>query len=116
MIALELAGRGIERDRGCRIKIVAGTTVAHPRPAVSGSDEKKIRLGIVIRRHPDGASAVLPLIAFRPGLAAGFSRSRNREGSPQFLATLGIECGDEAADTALAAGRADNDFAVGDQR
>src|SRR5207244_2855003 len=75
-----------------------------------------IRLRIVVGSDPNGAAAILPLIALRPGFAARLSWCRNGECSPQFLAGVGVEGGYKAANAALAAGCTDEHFSIGGQR
>ena len=50
--------------------------------------------------------------ALRPGVAARFARRRRRVEAPFFLAGLGVQRGQAAADPVLAAGAADVDLAV----
>ncbi len=115
-VTFDLAGGDVERDGGSGVEIVAGTLVAHPRAAVADAPVRQIGLGIVVPGDPHRAAAGLPLIALRPGLAAGFAGRGNGVGSPQLLAGVGIEGRDEAANSKLAARRADHHFAAGNQR
>ena len=116
MVALDLAGSGIDRDSRSRVKIIARTLVTHPRATIAGAPKGQIGLRIVITGNPDGATAGLPLIALRPGFAARFSRRRHSVDSPHFLPGVRVVGGDEAAGSKFAAGCADQDLAVGDKR
>src|SRR6185295_5623576 len=75
-VTSDAAGRDVEGHRGRRVQIVARALVAHPRAAVAGAPEREVRFGIVRASHPDRPTAGLPLIAFRPCLAARLARSR----------------------------------------
>ena len=70
----DLSGLAIERHDGRGVEIVAGALVAHPGAAVAGAPIGEIGLRIVGRGHPDRSASGLPLIASRPGLAAGLTR------------------------------------------
>src|SRR5229473_173890 len=96
-MSFDSATRHIDSKRGRGIEIVASTLVAHPRSAVSRAPERQIGVGIVVGRDPYRAAAGLPLIALRPGFAAGFAGGRNGVGPPEFLAGLEVERGDEPA-------------------
>ena len=111
------AGRGVEGDRGGRVEIVAGPLIAEPRSGVAGAPEGEIGFGVVIAGYPHGCAAALVVIAAaRPGLAAGFSRGRDREGPPQLLAGFRIISGEESPDPQLAARWGDQHLAVDDER
>src|SRR5260221_13846512 len=99
VIALNLAGLDIERDRRGGIKIVARPLVTHPGAAVAGAPERQLGLRGGGAGDPHRAAAGLPLVALRPGLAAGLAGGRHRVGLPQRLPSLAIERRDEAADT-----------------
>ncbi len=116
MMSLDRARRDVDGDRRAGIEVVAGPKVAHPRPAVAGSPEREIRLRIVVRGHPDRAAAGFPLIALRPGLAAGFAWRGHRVGAPEFLAGVGVEGRHKPAHSQFSSGRAHEDLAVGHER
>src|SRR5262249_37060093 len=99
-----------------REEVVARPLIAHPRSAVAGTPEGEVRVGIVGAGHPDRSAAGLPLVALGPRLAAGLAGRRYRVGPPPLLAGLDVEGRDEAAAAELAARRADDHFAVGDER
>src|SRR5262249_42442005 len=117
VIAFDLSGRDI--DCNCRgsVKIVPWALVAHPRTAVARADEDKVRLWIVVRRYPNGAATILPLVpALGPRFAAGFSRRGNRISLPQFFACFRIEGRDETPNAELTAGCADQNLSIRDER
>ena len=96
--------------------IIAGALVAHPGAAIAGAPIGKIGLRIVGRGHPDRSASGLPLIASRPGLAAGLPRLRHHESAPQLLAGLRVIRGHETAHAQFAAGGAEHHLAVGNER
>src|SRR5205807_10027448 len=65
--------------------------------------------------HPRRTAAGLPVVAL-PGVVTGLAFAGNGEGPPQFLAVIGIVGGDVTAHAELAAGAADDDLAVDDER
>src|SRR5262245_59387127 len=87
MMTLDLARRHVDGDRRRCIEVVAGTLIAHPRPAVARAPEGQIGCRIVVAAHPDRPAAGLPLItARRPRLAPRLTRRWNRVDAPRFLA------------------------------
>src|SRR6185437_2341652 len=115
VIGFDLAGGGIEPQYGAGIEIVAGMHFTRPWRRVADAPINGLGVLVVGAGHPGGAAAGLPVVAF-PGVMAGLALAGDGEGSPQLLAVFGIEGRDITADTELAAGAADNDFAVDDQR
>ena len=115
-VALDRAGRDIDREGRRGVQVVARTLIAHPGAAVAGAPEGEVGRGIVVAGHPHRAAAVLPLIALRPRLAAGLARRGHRKRAPHLLAALDVERCEKAANAVLAARRADHDLAVGDER
>ena len=113
---LDLAGVAIERDGRGRVEIVARPLIAEPGRGVAGAPVDRIGVGIVVAGHPGGCAAGLPGVGFLPGLAAGLAGRRNGEGLPCGLAGFGVERCDKAAHAELAAGDADQHFALHDQR
>ena len=109
VIPLDRAGRDVERDHRRDIEVVARTLIADRRPAVARAPVGEVRLGIVVAGHPHGRAAGLPVIAFRPRLAARLAGRGHGVGAPALLARLEIEAGDEAANAELAARRTDHD-------
>ena len=75
----------------------------------------RFELGVVRARDPDRSAAVLPVVA-APRFAAGLAGARNRVEAPNLLAGLHVVRGDEAADTVLAAARADDHQVLDDER
>ena len=105
----------VERDHGGRVEVVARSHVAHPRRAVAGTPEAQVELGIVVGGQPDRDAASLPRVT-RPRVVAALARSRDRVRLPRRLAVVGVEGGDVAADSQLAARGTDHDLALGDER
>src|SRR5262249_52739257 len=99
-------------ERGCRVKIVAGTLIADRRTAVACSPERDIGLWIIVARDPDRRSAGFPLIAFRPGFTSRFTGRRNCVGAPQFLAGIEVKPGDKASNSVFPAGRSPHALAA----
>src|ERR1700687_2420924 len=114
-IPFEFAGLGIQGEYAIGIEIIAG-----PRPAieirswVAGSPVQRIEFGIVGAGHPGGAAAAqigLPGPTGRAELAgAGYGPE-----TPHLLTGLRIEGRDEPANAVVAAGCADENFAVHDE-
>src|SRR3954464_8239173 len=108
MMAPDRAGCDVERDRRGGVQVVARPLIPHPWAAVAGAPEGEVGLGIVVTGHPNRSAAGLPLIASRPGVAAGLAGRRHRVGLPRFLAGFSVVRGDEPADAELAARHADH--------
>ena len=115
VIGLDLAVVRIEREHRRGIEIVAGMHLAGPRRGVTDAPIDRLGVLVVIAGHPGRAATVLPVLAL-PGVVAGLAFAGNGIGPPQLLAVLGIIGGDIAAHAELAAGAADDDLAVDDQR
>src|SRR5207249_2542640 len=76
-----------------------------------------IRLRIVVRGDPNGAAAVLPLIAvFRPGFAAWLSRRWNRIRLPKLFTGIRIKCRNKTANAKLPTRCADQNLSVSHKR
>src|SRR4029077_11702362 len=106
----------IDRDGRGGEEIVAWALVAHPRAAVPHSPERQVRFWVIIPGHPNRAATCFPLVALRPGLAAGLSGSGHRINSPQLLSRVSVASRDEAPDSELTARRTDQHFPRGDLR
>src|SRR5712664_1811901 len=104
VIPLQLAGGNIKRKRRCGVKVITRPLITDGWSSVAGSPERQVGIGIVIARDPHRSAAGFPLVAFRPGFAAGFARRGNRVPSPLLFAGLEIESGHEAANPKFAAG------------
>src|SRR3954466_6550426 len=65
--------------------------------------------------HPGRAAARLPVVS-APGVMPRLALTGNGEGTPQFLAVIRIVGDDVAAHTELAAGAADDHFAIDHER
>src|SRR6266705_3673720 len=115
---LQLAGVEVERNDGTAVKIVAAAIVAIPiRTWVSDAPIGKVEVRIIRTGHPNGSAAMFPGIRVRrPGFMTWFARAGNGVKAPGFLSGLCIVGCDETADAVLAAGRADDDFVLHDQR
>src|SRR6266446_2061754 len=116
VVALNLAGRGIEGHHRRGEEIVTGTLIAHPRPAIARAPEGKIGFWIVGAGDPYGPTAGLPLIAFGPGLGTQLTGLRHGVSLPSRLSGLGIERRDKPANAELTARNADDHLAVGNER
>src|SRR2546426_5904808 len=115
-VALDRAGRYVERDRRCGVEVVAWTIVADRRSSVAGSKERQVGFRIIIASDPHGSASRFPLIAIRPRFAAALSGRRNGISPPQLLAGIEVEGRNEAADSELSSRRTHHDFAAGHQR
>ena len=115
VIALDRAGRGVERQHRRGIEIVARPLVAHPRPAITGAPIGEIGRGIVIALDPHRPAAGLPLVAFWPSVAARLAGLRHGVSLPQRLSAFGVEGGDKSANPEFATRAADHHLAVGDE-
>src|SRR6202011_5265735 len=104
VIALDLAGGHVDRERRRGVEVIALALIAHPRTAVARAPEREIRVRIVVGRDPYGGAAGLPLSPpLRPRLAAGLARGGDGVGSPQLLAGVDVERRDKSANAELAA-------------
>src|SRR5271163_2846911 len=114
-ISFNRAGGDIQRNGRGNIKIVARAFIAHPRPAIPDSPVSEIGSRVVVARHPHRAAARLPLIAFRPSLAARISGRGYGVSTPLFLTAVRIVSRHETADTELSARCSHHNLAAGDQ-
>src|SRR5262249_54591643 len=114
VVALDLPRGGVQGNcRGCE-KVVARPLVTHPRPAIAGAPEGKVRLWIVITGDPHRTAAGLQLIAGGPTPAARLTRRWHGIRLPEGLSSFRIERRDRATDTELTARDANHHLAVGD--
>ncbi len=116
MVALDLAGRGVEGDCRRREQIITRPLIAHPRPAIAGAPESEVGFRIVAAGDPHRAAAGLPLVAVGPGLAARLAGGWDGVGLPDRLSGLGIERRDKPTNAELSARDAHHHLAVGDER
>src|SRR5215469_14129538 len=82
MVALDVPGCGVERDRRRREKIVARSLVSHPWTAITGAPECEVSQWIIVTGDPHRPTTGLPLISVWPSLAAGFTGTRYGIGLP----------------------------------
>src|SRR5229473_577158 len=115
MIALQLAGLDVERQRRVRVQVVAGTIVSNPRRRISSAPVSDVQCGIEDPGDPDGATSALVRIAL-PGVPAWLMRCGHRVGAPESLAALGVEGAQRAPDAKFPTGVADEDLASRSQR
>src|SRR5690606_11862397 len=112
-----LAGIGIGGDEGIRVERVARAARGRrPRCRLSGREIDELELGIVAHRVPRRTAERRPDAVVRPRLVAGLAGPRRGVECPQMLAGLRVEGLEAAARREVAAGHADEDLAVGDQR
>src|SRR6185312_9491582 len=117
VIALDCAGGDVESDGGSGVEIVTGTIVADGRTAVSGSEVRQVRLGIVIPGDPHRGAAGFPLIAAGgPSVAAGFARRGHGERAPDLFAGFGIKRRYKAPDSEFASRGSHQDLPIRNQR
>ena len=81
-VAFDCSRRDIERDGRSGVEIIARPIVADCRTSIARTKVSEILFRVIIPRDPDRCAACLPFVAFRPGLAAGFSRRRHGVSSP----------------------------------
>src|SRR5215469_7909631 len=112
---LDFAGRNVKGEHRGRVEIVTRVGVSGPGRGVADAPIDGLRVLVVVAGHPGGAATLLPIIA-APRFMAGFTLAGNGEGTPQFLAVIGIERRDVAAYAELAAGAADEHLAVDHER
>ena len=113
---LQRAGVGIERDERRVYRLSPGRFAAvEIRIGVAGAPIHHVQLGIVGARQPRRRAAALPGVG-RPRVAARFARRGNRPEPPRTLAGLHVVRIEEAADRELAAGDADDDLVLDDER
>ena len=116
VVPLAPAGVGIQRDDRIGEQVVAVSAhraIGHRR-RIPDRPVERVELGIVGAGQPGAAAAGLPAVAL-PRVVAEFSRSRNRVESPQPLPghVVGVE---ETAERVFAAGVADDDLVLHDER
>src|SRR5262245_20445620 len=90
-MSFDFASGNIDCDSRRSVEIVAGPLVTYPWAAIASAPVSQVGFRVVISGNPDWSSAGLPLIAFRPRLAARLSRRRDGVGSPLFLSGIRIE-------------------------
>src|SRR5665213_3452160 len=112
---LDLAVLGIEPDHGTRVETVTGVESARPRRGVADTPLTGYSVLVVGTGHPGRSAARLPVVAL-PCVMAGLAFARDGEGAPQFLAIVGVERDDIAANAKFATRAADHYFSVHDQR
>ena len=111
----ELAGLGIDRDRGRRVEVIARALVAEPRRRVARAPIGQVQRWIVRPGDPDGSATLLPRVA-RPRLTALLTGRGDRVRLPRGLTAVGVKGLDEAADAELAARDADHHLALRHER
>ena len=114
-MCLDLAGLGIEAEHGGCIEVVTGVGVPGPRRSITDTPINGLGVLVIVAGHPGRSAAGFPVVA-SPGVMAGFAGAGDGEGPPQFLAAVGVIRDDIAPDAEFAAGAADNDLSVDDQR
>src|SRR4029077_13059598 len=115
MVALHLAGIGIERDRRVRVKIVARPFVANPWSRIPGAPVSRVCRGIIDPGEPGRSPTAFIRISF-PCIPTRFVRSRYRVGFPDTLSGRRIERSYGAPNAHLPTGVSDNDFAAHRER
>ncbi len=118
IVPLDLAGRGIERQRAVGVKVVARPIFIIPvRSGIADAPDDGVGCGIVGAGHPGRTAAGRSrVVAVFPGFAAGLALARDRVGAPDLLLGRQISCGDPATDAVLCAGHACYRHVLDDQR
>ena len=115
VMGADLAGVDVQREHRGGVQVVARPHIAHPRRRIARPPVAQVELGIIVRGEPDRHAARLPGLS-GPGVVTGLTRPRNRVRLPHRLPVARVEGGDVPADAELAAGSADHDLALGDER
>ena len=106
----------VEGDDGARVEVVSGSDVAVPiGRGIADRPVQEVEVVIVRSREPGRSPAGLPGVAL-PGLAARFSRRRDRVETPDTLAGGGVVGVDEPAHAGFRAAYAHDDLAVDRER
>src|SRR5271157_4667100 len=117
----QLAVVGVQGEDAVRIEDAVGIKVVAAailvliiRKWISGWPEQGIRFRIVGAGQP-GGTASHQRLATLPGFRARLTLSGNRPMSPNELAVLGLERGDEPANSFVGAGHANDHLAFDDE-
>src|SRR6185436_18561910 len=87
----------------------------HLRPGVARAPIEQVERGIVRTGDPGRRAAALPRVAL-PGVVARFAVAGDRVEAPRPFSRLGVVGVDETANAVLAAGHADDDLVLHDER
>ncbi len=91
MIALDLAGIGIKRERRIRIEIVAGPLVRDPRPWIPGAPISRVCCRVIDPGNPRRSAA--PFVGLSlPGVATRLVWRRHGVGFPDAFSGERVEC------------------------
>ena len=119
-VPLDLAGIGVEGQRGVGVENIASACVSlkrSPRDGHRHADIDQVQLRIVTRGNPGGASPALLVRKGPPGLASGLSSLGDGAGAPQLLARLQVVGRDPTSRVdVVTAGHARDDLTLDDHR
>ena len=118
VIPFQLAGVGIERERGAGIERSAVPGAAarpHPGLGLGHAPVSEIKVRIVGARQPRGAAASRPDLAL-PRITARFARRGYGVSAPLFFAGFRVECGYKTTDAELTTRCAHHYLATSDER
>ena len=116
-VPAQLAGVGVDGEQGVRVQRVAGAARRRaPRRRLARREVHEIQLRVVARGVPRRAAERRPFVVLGPRLEAGLAFARRGVKRPEVRAVRGVVRLELAARREVAARRADEHFAVGDQR
>src|SRR5579863_1115167 len=109
-VPLQFSGIGVKSQQATGVEIVAGANAAVVvGGGIARSPVKSVQVRIIGAGHPCRAAAVQIGVA-RPALVALFTGTGNGPEVPLLLAGLGVERGEKAPYTIIAAGCSNKDF------
>src|SRR6266404_729965 len=111
VIAFDLAGIGVESERRVRVEVVAGPVVRDPWPWIACAPVSRVCCRVIDPGNPGRSAASFVGLSF-PGLPTRFLRSGHSVRLPESFSGERVECTYRAPNTNLAAGVAEDDFAV----
>src|SRR5258708_30275875 len=111
MIALDLAGIGVESDRGVRVEVVAGPVVGDPGARIPRTPVSRVCCGVIDPGNPGRSAAPFVRLPF-PGVATRLVCRRHGISFPDALSGERVKRAYGAPNAELATRAAGDDFAA----
>src|SRR5271169_27512 len=114
----DLAGIGVDRERRIGVQIVARAILGVEHGGrLTRAPIHQICGCIICTGIPEGAAAGLPrVVVVCPGLVTGFTRRRDRVGTPQYLTGFGVDCHQPASPAYISTGSRYDYHVLNDER
>src|SRR5229473_3105804 len=109
VIALDLAGIGVESERRVRVEVVAGPVVGDPGARIPRTPVSRVCCGVIDPGNPGRSAASFVGLSF-PGLPTRFVWPGHSVRLPESSSGEGVECIHRTPNTKLAARVAEDDF------